>query len=696
MTWLVTMGLTNAALALPLAAVAFIVGRWSRRPALAHVLWVVVLLKLLTPPMVEVPVGWKIDLSPYGWQPAEKAEASGRHRAAAAVTSSRQVSPQAAVVTNRATDSGSHSIASSPSEARGTESLVSVVVAADPARHTAAVLLENSTPSLHNAWPARFFFGAIATWMMGSVLTLLLMLTRSWQFRRFINRLSQHDVELDRKVSRLAYVAGLSSRPEAVAVRGPVSPMLWGIGRGMRLIFPTQLARDLNSAACDALLLHELAHYSRGDQWVRLLELVAQVLFWWHPVVWWARHEIEAAEEQCCDAWVVEHQQGTRRAYAEALLATIDFLCLEPLVLPPAASGLGEVPLLKVRLTQIMRGDVAIGLSGPAKVAVLMAGVTLLPLGPSLFGASVRPDRLSSPRMRSAEHESPAASSALSRANEWSLTEAAHPAASDVTAGMQPQLVSTVTSAVAKTRPAPAPWARANSPGGKYQLEARRGLQTTLVTTNPNWRPDLSAHQMRSVAFLPDGRSFISGHEDGLVRLWDSETGGLISSLKGSSAAIWSVAAAPDGRHVAAGAADGSVLVWNLETGEAVAGLPARDVPVSCLRWSQRGDRLAISLADFSDEANATLLIWTVNQGAPALEIALDKPAGALTWLGEDRELLVASWDGEGQLWDLESQTSSVRVTIGREVVKAANWSPDCPLIAASPDDPLITKADAE
>lgn len=261
---------------------------------------------------------------------------------------------------------------------------------------------------------------------------------------------------------------------------------------------------------------------------------------------------------------------------------------------------------------------------------------------------------------------------------------------------MQAPLVASISPALSMARPVQAPWARAVAPGGKYQLEARRGLQTNLVTRSTNWRLDLSAHKIRSVAFLSDGSSFISGHEDGLVRWWDSETGGLISSLKGSSAAIWSVAAAPDRRHVAAGAADGSVLVWNLDTGEVVAGLPARDVPVSCLRWSQRGDRLAISLADFSDEANARLLLWTVDQEAPAVEIALDKPGGALTWLAEDRELLVASWDGEGQLWDVESQTASVRVALGREVVKAANWSPDCPLIATLRDGSLITKADAE
>ena len=50
MSWLVIIGLKNAVLVVPLALLAFGVGRFSQRPALAHVLWVVVLVKLLTPP----------------------------------------------------------------------------------------------------------------------------------------------------------------------------------------------------------------------------------------------------------------------------------------------------------------------------------------------------------------------------------------------------------------------------------------------------------------------------------------------------------------------------------------------------------------------------------------------------------------------------------------------------------------------
>ena len=52
----------------------------------------------------------------------------------------------------------------------------------------------------------------------------------------------------------------------------------------------------LDAARCDTLLAHELAHYARGDHWVRWLELIVAVLFWWHPAAWVARVKLREAE----------------------------------------------------------------------------------------------------------------------------------------------------------------------------------------------------------------------------------------------------------------------------------------------------------------------------------------------------------------------------------------------------------------
>ena len=52
MDTLLALGLANAACAAVLAVPAYLVSRYGKRPALAHALWLLVLLKLVTPPVL--------------------------------------------------------------------------------------------------------------------------------------------------------------------------------------------------------------------------------------------------------------------------------------------------------------------------------------------------------------------------------------------------------------------------------------------------------------------------------------------------------------------------------------------------------------------------------------------------------------------------------------------------------------------
>src|SRR5437870_1573950 len=60
---LIEIGLSNIAMAAALAVVAVIVGRAFRRPALTHSLWLLVLIKLITPPLFYVPVAFLTSLA---------------------------------------------------------------------------------------------------------------------------------------------------------------------------------------------------------------------------------------------------------------------------------------------------------------------------------------------------------------------------------------------------------------------------------------------------------------------------------------------------------------------------------------------------------------------------------------------------------------------------------------------------------
>jgi hypothetical protein len=148
-------------------------------------------------------------------------------------------------------------------------------------------------------------------------------------------------------------------------------------------VLPASLVERLTTEQWLTLLAHELAHWRRRDHWVRWLELAALGLYWWCPLAWWAKAQLQQAEEECCDAWVVWTLPGAARAYALALVETVEFLAGARPALPPAASGLGQVQSLKRRLTMILRGTTPRALSLAGIFAVLGLGALLLPLAPT-------------------------------------------------------------------------------------------------------------------------------------------------------------------------------------------------------------------------------------------------------------------------------------------------------------------------
>src|SRR5262249_35087670 len=182
-------------------------------------------------------------------------------------------------------------------------------------------------------------------------------------------------------------VGGRARRgPGGCLVPGDVPPMLWALGRRVRLLVPARLWATLDEDQRTSLVLHELAHLKRRDHWVRWGELAIAGLYWWHPAVWWIRRALREAEEQCCDAWVVWAMPRGAKTYAAALLAALEFLSgarTKPAAAASATLGNGHVSSLKRRLRMIVKAKTPKGLSWTGRLAVAGLSALLLPLAPS-------------------------------------------------------------------------------------------------------------------------------------------------------------------------------------------------------------------------------------------------------------------------------------------------------------------------
>jgi Zn-dependent protease with chaperone function len=84
------------------------------------------------------------------------------------------------------------------------------------------------------------------------------------------------------------------------------------------VILPSWILQELSPQELNQILLHELAHLRRRDDWTNLAQKLVKALFFFHPAVWWIERKISLEREMACDDAVVA-ETASPRAYAECL-----------------------------------------------------------------------------------------------------------------------------------------------------------------------------------------------------------------------------------------------------------------------------------------------------------------------------------------------------------------------------------------
>jgi beta-lactamase regulating signal transducer with metallopeptidase domain len=138
-------------------------------------------------------------------------------------------------------------------------------------------------------------------------------------------------------LERVRATLGVAALPPLVTspeVRGPVAV---GLLRP-RVFLPEGLAESIASDAFRDVLIHECAHVVRLDAWVGVLQRLAGVLLWPHPLVHYANGELTRAREEVCDNHVL--RCGDPGGYARTLLA-LTVQCWPVRVVRPGLGLLG-------------------------------------------------------------------------------------------------------------------------------------------------------------------------------------------------------------------------------------------------------------------------------------------------------------------------------------------------------------------
>ncbi len=316
-------GISNLILTLLLAVVAWTIHRFTNRPQVAHFLWLVVLVKLVIPPMVTIP------MVPIPRVSAETTALLADIDDIINIPTTAESIPFAAQTSRESTSSFAPTTSPMTGEAK------SLAIA--------PTLVEMTKQSI-------LFF-----WFAGSLTIFVWSCIRIVRFHLLLQSASHiAPSDIQGIASACSEQLGIRKTPTIFVTTAHLSPMVWWVGGRIRIILPEALLTELDRNELGLVLAHELAHVRRCDHLVRWIEWLTCVLFWWNPVAWWARRNLRINEEICCDALVLESMNPQPHTYANALFHVIEFLA-SPAIRPPAvASRINSGGFLERRFTMIV------------------------------------------------------------------------------------------------------------------------------------------------------------------------------------------------------------------------------------------------------------------------------------------------------------------------------------------------------
>jgi beta-lactamase regulating signal transducer with metallopeptidase domain len=207
--------------------------------------------------------------------------------------------------------------------------------------------------------PALTLSGYWATGLFASwALIATALLVRLGLSLRHVSALRRHCRELDiNAYPALMEVNERQSRRVKLLVSDDVRiPTALGFFRPA-VVLPSWTLRDLSADELKIILLHELAHLRRWDDWTNLAQKFVKALFFFHPAVWWIDSRLALEREIACDDMVLE-QTANARTYAASLVSIAEKVVADKMrmgrALALAQSALGRVREVSHRVAQIL------------------------------------------------------------------------------------------------------------------------------------------------------------------------------------------------------------------------------------------------------------------------------------------------------------------------------------------------------
>jgi beta-lactamase regulating signal transducer with metallopeptidase domain len=115
---------------------------------------------------------------------------------------------------------------------------------------------------------------------------------------------------------------------------------------------PGWCLRDLSPSELHSVVLHELEHLRRYDDWTNFFQRIVGAIFFFHPAIWWLENRLSLEREIACDDAVLAVVPDPK-SYARCLVSLAEKSYLRRGI-ALAQAAVSRVQQLTARITQIL------------------------------------------------------------------------------------------------------------------------------------------------------------------------------------------------------------------------------------------------------------------------------------------------------------------------------------------------------